>query len=129
MVPIWGLYRDLSDGCTPFFLPGRIINTTKGTSMAVLSSTVTEHLIAAAEIVHATALATVKATPSAHKTLAHIDAAQHLMVAADALYEAAERIALGAPVDAPELKLALHTAVVKTGQGRTMVGAGNYPTA
>lgn len=97
--------------------------------MAALSPTVTKHLIAASEIVHATARATVKATPSAHKTLAHIDAAQHLMVAADALYEAAERIALGAPVDAPELKLALHIAAAKTGQGRAMVGSGNYPSA
>ncbi len=86
--------------------------------MAALSSTVTEHLVAASEIVHATARATVKATPSAHKTLAHIDAAQHLMVAADALYEAAERIALGETVDAPGLRLALRLADAKAAEGR-----------
>ncbi len=96
--------------------------------MAALSPTVTEHLIAASEIINATARATVNATPSAHQMLAHIDAAQHLMVAADALYEAAERIALGEAVDAPELKLALHIAAAKTGQGCAMVGAGNYPS-
>lgn len=86
--------------------------------MAALSPTVTGHLIAASEIIHETAWATVKATPSAHKTLSHIDAAQHLMVAADALYEAAERIALGEAVDAPELCLALRLADAKAAEGR-----------
>ena len=94
--------------------------------MAALSPTVTEHLIAASDIIHATAWATVKATPSAHKTLAHIDAAQHLMVAADALYEAAERIALGEVLDAQGLRLALRIADAKSAEGRAVLAAVEY---
>ncbi|RGP37732.1 hypothetical protein D1012_07405 [Pseudotabrizicola alkalilacus] len=85
--------------------------------MAALSPTVSAHLIAASEIIHATARATVRATPSARQTLAHIDAAQSFMVAADALYEAAERVAQGAPLDAPQLRLALWVAAAKSAQG------------
>jgi hypothetical protein len=87
--------------------------------MAALSPTITEHLIAASEIIHATARETVRTTPSAHRTLVHIDAAQPLMAAADALYEAAERIALGEAVDAPGLRLALRVADAKAAEGRS----------
>ena len=56
------------------------------------------------EAIHATARATVAAVPKAQRgQIAHIDAAQSLLHAADFLTHAAELIAAGAPADSPEV--------------------------
>lgn len=56
------------------------------------------------DAIHATARATVKATARAQRhRLAHIDAAQSLLHAADFLTHAAELIAAGAPADSLEV--------------------------
>lgn len=83
--------------------------------------TISAHLCHAGEIIDAIAEATVKATPNARVVLAHIDAAKAFVTAADALYEAAERIALGQPVDAPELVFWLRAADAKAAEGRAML--------
>ncbi|TGD45050.1 hypothetical protein EEB11_00225 [Pseudotabrizicola sediminis] len=80
-------------------------------------TSISAHLCHAGEIIDAIAEATVKATPDAPTVLAHIDAAQSFVTAADALYEAAERVALGQPVDTPELLFALRVAGVKAAEG------------
>lgn len=61
-------------------------------------------MTALTETTHATALATVKNTPRSQRHLiAHIDAADDLMKAADFYAEAALLIAEGAPKDCPEV--------------------------
>lgn len=55
-------------------------------------------LDAACRVVSDTAYATIKATPKARKALAHIDATQHLMMAAVELFGVAMDIAEGASV-------------------------------
>lgn len=62
-----------------------------------------------------------RATPDARRCLAHIDAAKAFMTAADALYEAAERVALGQPVGTPEMVFALRVAEAKAAEGRAML--------
>jgi hypothetical protein len=91
------------------------------TSSRASSATVSAHLVHAGEIIDATARATVRATSNAPKTLAHIDAAKHFMDAADALYEAAERVAEGEPVGSRGLVLALRVAEVKAAEGRSIL--------
>ena len=86
------------------------------------------HLTHAGEIVNSIARATVSATPDARLTLAHIDAAQAFMTAADALYEAAARVASGEPVEAPEVVFALHVAERKAAEGRAMLAGGDCPS-
>jgi len=91
-----------------------------------------DHLDPAAQIIDATARAT--AARDAHATLAHIDAAQHLMTAAKELFGAAEDIAAGKPVeghraalgpDASPLALSLRIAEVKIAEAlRLLDGAG-----
>lgn len=89
--------------------------------MAAPITSISVHLCHAGEIIDATAEATVRVTPDARTALVHIDAAKSFMTAADALYEAAERIALGEPVGCPELALALRLAEVKATEGRAML--------
>ena len=92
--------------------------------------TISAHLCHAGEIIDAIAEATVRATPDARKVLSHIDAAKAFVTAADALYEVAERVALGQPVDTPELLFALRAADAKAAEGRAMLsGQGIYPSA
>lgn len=86
-------------------------------------TSISAHLCHAGEIVDAIADATVKATPDAHQTLAHIDAAKAFMIAADALYFAAEMIALGLPVDNPELAFWVRAADAKAAEGKAMLCA------
>lgn len=92
-------------------------------------TSISAHLCHAGEIVDAIAEVTVRATPDARKVLPHIDAAKAFVTAADALYEAAERVALGQPVDTPELRFALRVAGVKANEGIDILagkpGAGN----
>lgn len=92
--------------------------------MTDTAQSVTHHLIHAGEIVDSLARATVKATPNAREVLPHIDAAKSFTTAADALYEAAERIASGEPVNGAGLALALRVAAVKAAEGRALV---NFP--
>lgn len=68
------------------------------------------HLLAAGEIIHATARATVADTPDASSVLSRIDAAQSFVHAADYLYDAADRIASGAAPDDAKLAEFLHYA-------------------
>lgn len=89
--------------------------------MTNTSTSVSSHLIHAGEIVDAIARATVKATPNARETLAHIDAARAFMTAADALYEAAERVAAGEAVGSGEMLFALRVAEAKAAEGRAML--------
>ena len=97
--------------------------------MTTQLTSISAHLAHAGEIIDAIAEATVKATPNPHQSLAHIDAAKAFVTAADALYEAAERVALGQPVDSAELRFALQVAGVKASEGIDMLarkpGAGN----
>jgi uncharacterized protein VirK/YbjX len=81
-------------------------------------STIATHVLAASALSHATARDTVKATPSARKTLTHMDAAQSFMTAAEALYEAAELIAGGEATIGERLSLALRVAEHKATEGR-----------
>ena len=91
-------------------------------------TSVSAHLVHAGEIVDAIVKATVRATPDARKTLAHIDAAKAFMIAADALYEAAERIAAGEAVGSRDMLFALRVAEAKAAEGRAMLnGAGEKP--
>lgn len=97
--------------------------------MTTQLTSVSAHLAHAGEMVDAIAEATVKATPNARVVLSHIDTAKAFVTAADALYEAAERIAAGQSVDSPELRFALRVAGVKASDGIDMLarkpGAGN----
>jgi hypothetical protein len=95
--------------------------TTKGCTMTKPLTSVSAHLVHAGEIIDAIAEATVRATPDARKTLAHIDAAKAFTTAADALYEAAERIAAGEAVGTPEIVLALRVAGVKANEGMDLL--------
>lgn len=89
--------------------------------MTTQLNSISAHLCHAGGIVDAIAEATVKATPNARAVLAHIDAAKAFVTAADALYEAAERVALGQPVDTPELLFALRAADAKAAEGKAML--------
>jgi hypothetical protein len=82
---------------------------------------ISAHLCHAGEIIDAIARATVSATPDARQSLAHIDAAKSFILAAEALYEAAERVALGQPVDTPELVFWLRAADAKAAEGRALL--------
>ena len=92
-------------------------------------TTVSVHLIAASDLVHATARATVRAIPCPRDTLAHIDAAQSFMIAAGALYDAAEWIAAGKSIEGAEMKLALWLADAKVVEGRGRIAGtwNEYP--
>lgn len=92
--------------------------------MTTTPTTISGHLAHAGEIIDAIAEATVRATPDARKSLAHIDAAKAFMIAADALYEAAERVAKGQRVDTPEMVFALRVAEAKAAEGRAMLARG-----
>lgn len=96
--------------------------------MTTLTTSISAHLCHAGEIIDAIAEGTVRATPDARNDLAHIDAAKSFMTAADALYEAAERIALGEPVGCPELALALRISEVKAAEGRAILAGTDYPS-
>lgn len=89
--------------------------------MTITITTISGHLAHAGQIIDAIAEATVRATPDARKTLAHIDAAKPLMDAAGFLFEAAEMIALGKAVDTPELAFWLRAAEAKAAEGRAML--------
>lgn len=93
------------------------------TIITTIITTISGHLAHAGEMIDAIAEATVRATPDARKNLAHIDAAKAFMTAADALYEAAERVAMGQPVDTPEMVFALRVAEAKAAEGRAMLVA------
>ena len=95
--------------------------------MTTSTTTISGHLAHAGEIIDAIAEATVRAThqslgaTDARKTLAHIDAAKPLMDAAGFLFEAAERVAMGQPVDTPEMVFCLRAADAKAAEGRAML--------
>lgn len=68
--------------------------------------------------IHATARATVKATPQDQRhRIAHIDATQSFLHAADFLILAAELVAEGAPADSPEVARWMDFAKRKIWQG------------
>jgi hypothetical protein len=50
-----------------------------------------------------------------------MDAAKSFILAAEALYEAAERVALGQPVDTPELVFWLRASDAKAAEGRALL--------
>ncbi|MFN3723584.1 MAG: hypothetical protein ACK4VZ_11100 [Paracoccaceae bacterium] len=85
--------------------------------MTTQPNTISAHLAHAGEIIDALALAAVRTTPDAREALAHIDAAKAFVIAADALYEAAELIAAGKPVGTPELSFVLRVSGVKANEG------------
>ncbi|MFN3663521.1 hypothetical protein [Yoonia sp.] len=89
--------------------------------MTMPITSISAHLCHAGEIIDAFAVATVRTTQNTRQSLAHLDASKSFMTAADALYEAAERIASGESVGCPELALALRIAEVKAGEGRAML--------
>jgi hypothetical protein len=89
--------------------------------MTTTVTTISGHLAHAGEIIDAIAEATVRATPDARKTLSHIDAAKAFMTAADALYEAAERVAAGEAVGSRDMLFALRVAEAKAAEGRAML--------
>lgn len=98
--------------------------TTKGCTMTTPALSISAHLAQAGEIIDAIAEATVRAAPDARKTLAHIDAAKTFMTAADALYEAAERVAAGEAVGSRDMLFALRVAEAKAAEGRAMLVGG-----
>ena len=95
--------------------------TTPAPSSRALAATVSGHLAQAGEFIDAIAEATVRAAPDAHKSLSHIDAAKAFMTAADALYEAAERVAAGEAVGSRDMLFALRMAEAKAAEGRAML--------
>lgn len=92
--------------------------------MTTPALSISAHLAQAGEIIDAIAEATVRAAPDARKTLAHIDAAKTFMTAADALYEAAERVAAGEAVGSRDMLFALRVAEAKAAEGRAMLVGG-----
>jgi hypothetical protein len=90
----------------------------KVTTVTKHHTVISAHIIATSDLIHATARDTVRATPSAREDLAHIDATQSFITAAEALYEAAERIAAGAGAGCERLSLALRIAEHKATEGR-----------
>jgi hypothetical protein len=96
--------------------------------MTTQTNTVSAHLIAAADLIHATARETVRTTEDAQTALSHIDAAAAFITAAEFYYEAAERIAAGQPVGSNGLVLAVKFAEAKALEGRGMLGQGENPT-
>ena len=89
--------------------------------MTTNPTTISGLLAHAGEIIDAIAEAAVRATPNPHQTLAHIDAAKPLMDSAGFLFEAAERVAMGQPVNTPEMVFCLRAADAKAAEGRAML--------
>jgi hypothetical protein len=90
----------------------------KATAVTEHHTTISAHITAASDLIHATARATIKATPSAGGERAPIHAAISFVIAAEALYEAAERVAAGEAVGGKPLSLALRIAEHKATEGR-----------
>lgn len=85
--------------------------------MTRLNPTISAHLIAASDMIHANALKTIQSKSNSREVVSQIDAAQSFVTAAEYLYEAAERVAAGEPLGSDDIVLALRAALVKTYEG------------